>query len=75
MVRESDIPRLERFQNRARNIVVREISMQDLSAELKTLYISAVKEVILKDKRSALCIFVPFNMHSRFKTIQRWIFT
>eukprot|EP00472_Partenskyella_glossopodia_P008784 CAMPEP_0197522734 /NCGR_PEP_ID=MMETSP1318-20131121/7821_1 /TAXON_ID=552666 /ORGANISM="Partenskyella glossopodia, Strain RCC365" /LENGTH=193 /DNA_ID=CAMNT_0043075199 /DNA_START=15 /DNA_END=596 /DNA_ORIENTATION=+ len=47
-----------------------ENTSKDLSGELKSLYISAVKEVELQDKRSALLVFVPFNLHKKFKAIQ-----
>mmetsp|Transcript_3091 Transcript_3091/g.5922 ORF Transcript_3091/g.5922 Transcript_3091/m.5922 type:complete len:192 (+) Transcript_3091:34-609(+) len=46
-----------------------EMNSKDLSAELKSLYISSVREVEMK-ARSALIIFVPYRLHQKFKQIQ-----
>lgn len=47
-----------------------EMSSKELGGELKYLYISSAKEIELKDKRSALVIFVPFKLSAKFKRIQ-----
>mmetsp|Transcript_10206 Transcript_10206/g.25066 ORF Transcript_10206/g.25066 Transcript_10206/m.25066 type:complete len:193 (-) Transcript_10206:236-814(-) len=57
-------------ENVARALLDLETTSKEFSAELKSLYISEVKEVEMKDKRTAILIFVPYKLHKKFKEIQ-----
>jgi len=47
-----------------------EMSASDLKADLKSLYITAAKQVEVKSGRNAIVIFVPYRLKSKFNKIQ-----
>lgn len=53
----------------ARALVELEADSKDLSADLRDLFISSVKEIDAGTKK-AVVIFVPFRLHKRFQKIQ-----
>eukprot|EP00466_Bigelowiella_natans_P016850 jgi/Bigna1/92634/estExt_fgenesh1_pm.C_440020 len=70
IVKKGDLMPTQLEERVASAILDLEETSKDLSAELKSLYISSVKEVQLEDKRSALLVFVPYPLHKKFKDIQ-----
>merc|ERR1712194_185425 len=47
-----------------------EVTSKDLSADLRDLFISSVKEIDCAANKKAVVIFVPYRLHKRFQKIQ-----
>jgi small subunit ribosomal protein S7e len=54
----------------ARHLGDLELQSKDLSADLRDLYITAVKEVETAPGKKSLVVFVPFRLHKRFQKVQ-----
>ncbi len=46
------------------------MTRKDLSADLRDLYVTSVKEIDAGNSKKAVIIFVPFRQHKKFKKIQ-----
>ena len=65
-----DAPLTELEESVARAFVELEVTSKDLSADLRDLFISSVKEIDCSANKKAVIIFVPYRLHKRFQKIQ-----